>query len=429
MKRQYGMYYHTFYDDPELTSHGISDINSKKEDSFRDFQEISEKFFVCSSSLLRSQETAYFMTRDMLGTSNGPVINNKIYVLPYIDEIGSTTDNRPMDDTRRRSLVPSYSDIGAYINKDLYEPGPPNPKFFVDWLKNNWDRFVEQQDNGYIGGRKIPGSLIADVSEGYFSQEGGDRDDVISLYIVSHSGFLEAFMREYANRTISGWNQKIKNLDTIRVTINIDAPYKPRVDVRGRRYYMEAVPRVDPACTEDVKAGRCRKQVCKAVVRDPGPPAAVVPETPVAPLPNTNSNSNVASVVGMSYPEECYDVQTLLERARTSSAKYKDDILPVARKLLDRPGFEAAGKRLETLYKPGWFTTRSNKRLPEDLGEVLPACGITVEPVVRRKEPGEGRYGEPLRGGSRRTRRRSQRGQTCRRTRGRRLGRRLTRRR
>jgi hypothetical protein len=320
------------------------------------------------------------------------VVGGRVFVLPYIDEPGG---GAAMDETRRLRL-PGYGEgVGAAIDPSFYVRGSGSPEKFLTWLGGAWVTFRDLAGGGdaVATGRVGSAPVLFDYIQGggaYTAPVNNDTE--INLFIVSHGKFMERFMRKF-------WRPpfvEFAPLDEMHVYIEIDREGVPRVHYVST-HQRRSVATERNACDVDVHGGRCRKRVCKSVRR------------------RRHATEGA--------DRQCRAIQNLLENA--GEATYAHDIVPVARILQEdpmrRPGFADAARRLERLYKPGWFTTRSNRRLPEDLGEAMTTCGITVEPVERRAEPGARRYGAY--GGTRR------REQGCRRTRGRRLGRRLTRRR
>lgn len=385
MKREYGLWHHRYYDDPELSQYGVEKSRELGGDDY--FRRLfARPFFVGASSQLRAQETAHAMSAGVEG-----VIGERVYVLPYIDEPGG---GAAMDETRRQRM-PGYGEgVGAVIDPSLYVRGAGSPEKFLAWLGDAWATFRD-----FLGGAEgavasgRPGSvpILFDYMQGggaYTAPVNNDTE--INLFIVSHGKFMERFMRKF-------WRPpfvEFAPLDEMHVYIELDREGVPRVHYLATQQ-RRSVATERSACDVDVHGGRCRKRVCKSVRR--------------------------RRRVTEGADRQCRAIRNLLENA--GEATYAHDIVPVARILREdvmrRPGFVEAAQRLERLYKPGWFTTRSNRRLPEDLGEAMTTCGITVEPVERRAEPGARRYGAY--GGTR------HRKQGCRSTRGRRRGRRRTR--
>jgi hypothetical protein len=449
MKRQYGMYYHTFYDDPELTAGTIKDIAYRRDGFFNDLCR-EKPFFVAASALLRAQETAHYATWQLDSGSRPQPTDSNIYILPYITELGGTNDNMPMPEDRRKGLFNKVEDKVLRSRLDYrFNPGEyvsPDPAKFMDWLLRNWGMFdlIQRQENRPSvhtdsasvrapggtdptarpnpaawhnkGEDALPTVRIEPHIEigGYF-QGGGDRteaacdDNTINMYIVSHKNFIMKFKSMFFPSAQLVGSADLNNLDKFIIDITFNGDFDrdtgeligavSRPVVEGRHVYTTARTGY-AACENDYYGGRCRKKVCKTISI---PGAIPTEEDTSAPVSRRREREEL---------DACVSVNDLLDRAAT--AKYSTNILAVARKLksVTNPVFQEKGTKLEKLYKPGWFSTRSTRKLGEDLEGICRIAGTTTRAI----------------GGAHRTRRCLQRKRGCRRTRGQQRHRKHTRR-
>jgi broad specificity phosphatase PhoE len=468
-KEEYGgnpftMFAHTFYSDPELSGLGLDTVTHFDILSHLD---LPGKYIICSSALLRAQETAFYLSKKIPA---GKKADDYIRVLPYINELGNTADNKPLTVDERIKKIETYEEdpIRSKLERLMYvrarNPHVPDPK--------NFEKFLIEKEHEFKIINNQPGP--------------------INLLIVTHNKFMSKFQKEILKEPRS---IKYNNLDFMKFTVRL---YTTSDTHTRTAQFNDFVPYSNmltagtfrKSCErEDNKGGRCRKQVCRTVRRPAVVPAAgelpsleleappyngataaagaaqmqqartntASPEAPPYIVPPAAAGA-AASTTAIPEDLTCVAVRNLMARAGT--AKYATDILPVAKRLSEnsRPGFKVTGDRVAALYKPGWFTTRSTRRLPEDMSAALQECKIPPLSIKPKKlPPGATRYGlktgvggkppieappgssEPVQmpprfgGGARRTRRRIQRRRSSRcrlrRTHGRRQGKRHTRRR
>jgi broad specificity phosphatase PhoE len=185
--------------DPELTPLGVDMsvhnglIISKL---IKDNMNIETINVVGTSPLLRSMETAYYMTRDW---ENPP---NKIYVFPFLREIDEHSNDKYSSKSRKyMEISPSYAMKPIKEQKKLLKKQGILQYFdfsFVEWNEKL---------------RKEPGDIITFAnwfSEHFISNL--DSSLPMNVFIVTHAGVL----RDYANQGFpnnSGFllNTSIKN--------------------------------------------------------------------------------------------------------------------------------------------------------------------------------------------------------------------------
>ena len=185
--------------DPELTPLGVDvsvhngSIISKLVKSKFDIDTIN---VVGTSPLLRSMETAYYMTRNW---DNPP---NKIYVFPYLREIHEHSDDKYSKESRKYiETSPSYAMKSISEQKELLKQ--QGILEFFDFSFVEWNEKL----------RKEPGDI--NVFTNWFSKHfisNLDNSLPMNVFIVTHAGVL----RDYANKGFpnnSGFlvNTSIKN--------------------------------------------------------------------------------------------------------------------------------------------------------------------------------------------------------------------------
>lgn len=179
--------------DPELTPLGVDAsvhnglIISKLVSNIHDYYKIPNKIqninVVGTSPLLRSMETAYYMTKDW---ETPP---SKIYVFPYLREIDEHSDDKYSKESRKyMDTNPSYAMKSISEQKEHLKQQGILDRFdfsFVEWNEKL---------------RKEPGDISAFTkwfSENFISDI--NSLSPMNVFIVTHAGVL----RDYANEGYS----------------------------------------------------------------------------------------------------------------------------------------------------------------------------------------------------------------------------------
>jgi broad specificity phosphatase PhoE len=167
------------YRDPEITEAGIKTskrlsgiLQRKIREAWKD-----EPYSVCSSQMIRTQETAYYM------------VGRPINIIPHIAEDGITLDNYSLSkDAQRKIIGERNPNILASLDKGIDSREKQTMKD-----KSNWNTFLKWAE-------KNPGSF------------GKGSDNVYRAVIFTHSKFLQ-------NSLGLSKADKVKNNNGFRVVI------------------------------------------------------------------------------------------------------------------------------------------------------------------------------------------------------------------
>ncbi len=388
-KEEYGgnpftMFAHTFYSDPELSGFGLATV---RDFSIGDYLERGKRYFICSSALLRAQETAFYLSENIPGENK---ISNRIYVLPFIKELGNTDDNKPMkEDDRNRLMQTTY-------REDLRQtplPQTPLPEALPQTPYEN-SVLKSRLDFGYydrVNNRDDPDPK---KFESFLLSNWANFDSIspgvgpVNLLIVTHNQYMSTFQKEILGdrRAI-----KYKNLDFMKFSVR---GYNDTDTGTPRAQFSKFVPHTNmiistrpKSCERGISGGRCRKKVCRAARQPTGVPTE-------EPVPSSVPMAAPTPPGSLAETRECRTITDLLRRGVT--AKYDADITYAAGLLsaTQNPTFKKIGEKMTSAYKPGWFSTRSPLKLKEDVAELFTPCGIGEVIITKPvSTPGSKRYG------------------------------------
>jgi broad specificity phosphatase PhoE len=178
---------HWLYPDPELTNDGIKRSELVGTELMKKIKALwSDKdYSICSSQMIRTQETAYYMLAKYTG--------KKINISPHIAEAGLTSDNFALPLEKQREVIKGRNpDILKSLGKDAREKqtnsGKSNWDLFIPWAINHLDFFNKGSDGIY------------------------------RAVIFTHAHFLKNSFKS---------KEKINNNDAVHTVINTLVSYKP----------------------------------------------------------------------------------------------------------------------------------------------------------------------------------------------------------
>ena len=139
---------HWLYSDPELTNDGIKRSEYVGTKLMKKIKEtwLNNDYSICSSQMIRTQETAYYMLAKYTG--------KKINISPHIGEVGLSTDNFSLPVEKQREIIKNRNpDILKSLGKDAREKqtiaGKSNWELFMKWATRNLDFFTKGSDGVY----------------------------------------------------------------------------------------------------------------------------------------------------------------------------------------------------------------------------------------------------------------------------------------
>jgi len=150
------------YSDPELTKRGISRSTEKYSMLKKVIDEYLPSYTIGASSMLRAQETAYYMLAKH--------VNKPINIIPHLSEEGVTVNNIPYSKEKQKQLFEKIDpDIvdkitegkdgrksQSILNKASYSS-------FLKWAKKNPDYFEKGDDDVYRAVIFTHGKLLRNV--------------------------------------------------------------------------------------------------------------------------------------------------------------------------------------------------------------------------------------------------------------------------
>lgn len=172
------------YPDPELTKQGIFMSKSLSARLVKNLYTRwgDEPFSVCSSQMIRAQETAFYMVASTLGLP--------INVLPFISESGGTPDNYAVSTEKQLTLILKRNPAVA----DLLLKGKDGREKQTIGEKSNFKRFMQW----------------ASENTEYFKK---GSDGVLRAVIFSHGHFL---------KKVFGLDFAVKNNEAIHARIDLE---------------------------------------------------------------------------------------------------------------------------------------------------------------------------------------------------------------
>ncbi len=135
----------TLYSDPELTIEGQKHALEFGKDFRQSLQNDNLIPVIGASVLIRAQQTANLLFNP-----------EKIYVVPYVAEIGATFDNIPRDKYRQKEIyknicMPEIADKRNYDFFNDYKDGPrSNIASFKKWLRLEFNNLVNEPNKVLI---------------------------------------------------------------------------------------------------------------------------------------------------------------------------------------------------------------------------------------------------------------------------------------
>jgi broad specificity phosphatase PhoE len=227
------------YRDPEITEAGIKTSKHLSGILQRKIREawLGQPYSVCSSQMIRAQETAYYM------------IDGPIHIIPHIAEDGITLDNYSLSkDTQRKIIEGRNPKILAALDKGIDSREKQTMK-----EKSNWDAFIKWAE-------KNPGSFAK------------GSDSIYRAVIFTHSHFLQ-------NSLGLSKADKVKNNNGFRIVItNGTISNTTRLDIgttydNGEPDKCRISPyKVGTNTKKNVKKGKkCltkKQKACKAFMND-----------------------------------------------------------------------------------------------------------------------------------------------------------------
>lgn len=175
------------YTDPELTSRGVAMARERGGQLATLVPQIlggptRGPLYYGSSVLRRTQQTAL----NLLAGGAPPATNNRVYVLPYISEVGAGYDNTP--GPRKEAVdFTAIDDMGTRAAS----AAKPNVSAFFEWL----------------GGKTREGNFLGlDITQ--------PRAPEIRMVIVTHAGWMKALAKSFSSVDV-----RYENLDAAGVTL------------------------------------------------------------------------------------------------------------------------------------------------------------------------------------------------------------------
>lgn len=140
----------TLYPDPELTKSGVKRSKELSASLIKkiDKQWKKEPFTICSSQMIRAQETAFYMLSLPLG--------KPINVIPHVGETGFTRDNYSLPQVEQLHIImdrnPAVADMlirgrDGRLNQTLWNKA--NLKDFIGWASAHPEFFAIGSDGHY----------------------------------------------------------------------------------------------------------------------------------------------------------------------------------------------------------------------------------------------------------------------------------------
>lgn len=150
------------YKDPELTPRGVTRSNAK----YPLIKETLDRYFpsytICSSPMLRAQQTAYHMLAKH--------VDKSINIVPFLNEYGITPNNLPYNKDRQITLIKT---IEPNMLENLHEGkdsrhhqsifNKTNYSKFLKWAKDHLDYFQKGDDDVYRSVIFTHGKLLRNI--------------------------------------------------------------------------------------------------------------------------------------------------------------------------------------------------------------------------------------------------------------------------
>jgi broad specificity phosphatase PhoE len=172
------------YTDPELTSRGVAMARERGGQLATLVPQILGErgpLYYGASVLRRTQQTAL----NLLAGGAPPAHNKRVYVLPYISEVGAGYDNTPGPRKETVDFL-AIDDLGA-----TGAAAKPNVRAFFEWL----------------GGKTREGNFLGlDYTQ--------PRAPEIRMVIVTHAGWMKALAKSFSTVDV-----RYENLDAAGVTV------------------------------------------------------------------------------------------------------------------------------------------------------------------------------------------------------------------
>ena len=167
------------YYDSELTLEGIKRSKELNPNLLQKIDQFFKKnsYSIIASSLLRTQETAYYMLAQQT--------NKKINIAPFIAERGIKYNNFTLPKNEQDTILNNIdSEIVKYINKEKDYRKEQNiitkshPEMFFDWANKNLNFFEKGDDNIYRAVIFTHGGFID-----YIFKIKAENNDIVHAFI------------------------------------------------------------------------------------------------------------------------------------------------------------------------------------------------------------------------------------------------------
>lgn len=380
---KFGKIRQTFYTDPELSHRGEKMAEDMAEKFFAEGGTYSQlkgtsvpKAMVAgprqqeqigtvfgASSLIRAQQTAKYMLGAATAAEHRIYKRPDIFEFPYIHEVGSGEENKPMTNAQRNQRHVAVDHVIKSHLQGLPNLDKSNITKFLDWLGKNFLNIYEKD------------KLILPAN---------DNPYVFQMIIVTHHGVLKQLMKQFGTKTESGTKIEFNNLDGIEFSIEYDE-YGNRIDTKpiGPVHRYVPPPTIPLSCPESENTA-CRKPVCGVPYKDrPQSICDLIAAAKIVAervpdknrIRNNRTNKKHRSkliTLHPSHPIQDIDYNTHIEPLITAIHKNRA-LFP-----------QADTSNLEKYKKPGYFSRKVRRNmnyLYEDLNDISYAVNCESRPI------------------------------------------------